>query len=182
MRETFTNASERLFGTVVPFDLVPPSNKVIHLIGINSNRSRFSHTHCNAYKVFDGIITIKEKSNHTRKPAQKHFGNDHHHHDFVQQRMADRLFFVRIVVFEVAIFQFFLDSLWNKVVYQSCEQYDGTFVEHIDNNIGKELRRKTIPMHNVVERDRKWSRNALAKIESIQSISKNGPQAATNKR
>ena len=188
LRETFSDARKNFARALVAFDLVTPSQVIIHLFGIDGNRRRFGHAIGDTDKIIDAVVTVQEKSNHARKPAQKDFRNNHHDYNLVQQGMANRHFVRRKSLFrsfkmeELDILQFVLDPARNKPVNKRRQQNNCALVENVNHEIGNELRIEAVPVQNVVERNRKRRRDALAKIEPVQSVSKDGANATANQR
>ena len=83
---------------------------------------------------------------------------------------------------ELDILQFVLDTARNKPVNKRRQQNNCALVENVNHEIGNELRIEAVPVQNVVERNRERRRDALAKIEPVQSVSKDGANAAANQR
>ncbi len=188
LREAFTNTSKHITGMSIAFDLITLRYVIVHLFGINCNRCRFGHTPCDTDKIIDAVVTIQEEPDHARKPAQKDFGDNHHDHDLVQQGMAN-CFFIRrkslvgiLMMEQLDIFKFVLDMTRNKSENKSRQKNNGTLVKNVNYDISKKLRIKTVPVQNVVERNRERRRDALAKIEPVQSICKDGTDTTANQR
>ena len=173
---------------LIALNFVAMCDIFIHFFSIDSNRCSLGHAIGDTDKIIDAVVTVQEKSNHASKATQEHLGDNHHDYNLVQQGMANRHFVRRKSLFrsfkmeELDILQFVLDPARNKPVNKRRQQNNCALVENINHEIGNELRIEAVPVQNVVECNRKRRRNALTKIEPVQSVSKDGANATANQR
>ena len=66
LRETFSDARKNFARALVAFNLVTPSQVIIHLFGIDGNRRRFGHAFGDTDKIIDAVVTVQEESDHAR--------------------------------------------------------------------------------------------------------------------
>ena len=167
MRKTFLDLFKNPLYAVITFSFMATHNILIHPFCIDRDRRRFRHTTRGTYIVVDRIVAIQEQPDYACKSTQKHLGDNHHQDNLVQKGIAERSLFRRIAPGKINFAQIFLDMIWNKVVDERRQQNNHAFVKNINDDIGTELRSETVPVHQVMERNRKRRRNPFAKIKAV---------------